>query len=143
VRKGQEIVVLDRGTPVARLLPLARPSSLLVRPGKQRFAKVKRPPPPSKPVDSLSARGALSSAEGARARGTIAEYLVNADLISLTRNILARAALPLTVSLGTLDALHLTTAAIWREENEALSFATHDAALGLAARSLGFEVHGV
>jgi hypothetical protein len=46
--------------------------------------------------------------------------------------------------LGTLDALHLATALIWRDRIGPLAaVATHDAALGVAARAFGFEVRGV
>jgi len=51
---------------------------------------------------------------------------------------------PLPVALGTLDAIHLATALLWREQSAArLVMATHDAALGLAARSVGFRVVGL
>jgi hypothetical protein len=46
--------------------------------------------------------------------------------------------------LGTLDALHLATALIWRDRVGALQMlATHETALGTAARSYGFEVRGI
>lgn len=42
--------------------------------------------------------------------------------------------------LGTLDALHLATAVLWREMSRTdLVMATHDTALGLAARAHGFQ----
>ena len=45
--------------------------------------------------------------------------------------------------LGTLDALHLATAVLWREMSRAdLVMATHDTALGLAAPAHGFPVVG-
>jgi hypothetical protein len=45
---------------------------------------------------------------------------------------------------GTLDALHLATALVWRDRMGPLAvMATHDTALGLAARAFGFEVVGV
>jgi hypothetical protein len=45
--------------------------------------------------------------------------------------------------IGTLDALHLATALIWRDRFGALpEVATHDAALGSAARAFGFAVRG-
>jgi hypothetical protein len=48
------------------------------------------------------------------------------------------------VELGTLDALHLATAVLWREMSRAdLVMATHDTALGLAARAHGFPVVGI
>jgi len=44
----------------------------------------------------------------------------------------------------TLDAIHLATAMLWRESSSAdLAFATHDAALGTAARASGFTVLGI
>jgi hypothetical protein len=47
------------------------------------------------------------------------------------------------MSIGTLGAIHLATALIWRERMGALpEVATHDAALGAAARAFGFDVRG-
>lgn len=46
--------------------------------------------------------------------------------------------------LGTLDALHLATARIWRDRIGSLPIvATHDTALRLAARAFGFDVRGI
>jgi hypothetical protein len=48
------------------------------------------------------------------------------------------------VRLGTLDALHLATALLWREkEGKDLVMAAHDTALGLAARASGLRVFGI
>lgn len=61
-----------------------------------------------------------------------------------TRPILSRAAQPLPVTLGTLDAMHLATALVWREVSQAVVvLATHDARLALAARAVGFDTIGV
>jgi len=46
------------------------------------------------------------------------------------------------VPIGTLDAIHLATALLWRERAGTLEMATHDAALGAAARAFGFHVRG-
>jgi hypothetical protein len=46
--------------------------------------------------------------------------------------------------LGTLDAIHLATALIWRDRLGPLpQMVTHDAALGAAARGFGFDVRGI
>jgi len=45
--------------------------------------------------------------------------------------------------IGSLDAIHLASALLVRPELDQLSFATHDRELGLAARSVGFQVSGV
>jgi hypothetical protein len=47
------------------------------------------------------------------------------------------------IPLGTLDALHLSTALLWSEmRNENLVMATHDRALAMAARASGLQVIG-
>jgi hypothetical protein len=57
--------------------------------------------------------------------------------------VLNRATEPLPTPLGTLDALHLATALVWRDRmGTAPVVVTHDAALALAARAFGFEVRG-
>jgi len=67
------------------------------------------------------------------------------ELVELTPNVLERAAQPMPTTLGTLDALHLATALLLRERGSTseLVIATHDQALGLAARAHGFEVVGL
>jgi hypothetical protein len=46
--------------------------------------------------------------------------------------------------LGTLDAMHLATALIWRDRVGPLSaIATHDSMLGTAALAFGFDVLGI
>jgi len=60
-----------------------------------------------------------------------------------TGPILARASLPLPTPIGTLDAIHLSTAMLWRESSTSdLVVATHDSALGIVARVSGFRVVG-
>lgn len=49
----------------------------------------------------------------------------------------------LAAPLGTLDAIHLATAEMWREaRGKELVLGTHDQALALAARATGFRVVG-
>jgi hypothetical protein len=70
--------------------------------------------------------------------------LRNVDVVGLDRVVLARAAQPFTTVLGTLDALHLATALLFRDrEAPDLVFATHDGALAIAARAHGMNVVGV
>ena len=76
-------------------------------------------------------------------REAIYRLLEETEIVEPTRPILARASLPLPTPIGTLDAIHLATAMLWRESSDAdLMFATHDAALGIAARASGFRVVG-
>jgi predicted nucleic acid-binding protein len=65
------------------------------------------------------------------------------EVVEITRGVLGRAAHPLPTVLGSLDAIYLATAMLWREQSgDSLLFATHDSALGAAARACGFEVLG-
>lgn len=64
--------------------------------------------------------------------------------LTLTRDVLRRAALPMPTVVKTLDAIHLTSALMLREKlDAAVVFATHDRQQATAAYSLGFEVLGL
>jgi predicted nucleic acid-binding protein len=78
----------------------------------------------------------------AQHRADVLEALEAIDLIPLETAILERAAEPFPTLLGTLDAMHLASALSVRERFDDLLFATHDTALGTAARSMGFAVAG-
>jgi predicted nucleic acid-binding protein len=94
-------------------------------------------------IDRLRQQGALSMDEAVVRRSAVTEWLEAVDLVLLQRPILARATDPFPVPLGTLDALHLATALLWREKaREPLVMATHDGSLALAARAFGIEVLG-
>ena len=88
-------------------------------------------------------QGVLSSEEAAFRRNVVTEWLEAVDLVLLQRPILARASEPFPTALGTLDALHLATALVWRDRTQkTLVMATHDDRLGLAARSFDMDVLG-
>jgi len=95
-------------------------------------------------IDRLRLQGALTTEEAAERARVVADWLEAIDLVLLRPPVLSRASDPLPTPLGTLDAIHLVTALIWRERMGPLPvIATHDTALGLAARAFGFEVRGL
>jgi predicted nucleic acid-binding protein len=95
-------------------------------------------------IDRLRLQGSLSVSEAAARVTLVSEWLEAIDLVLLRAPVLRRASEPLPTPLGTLDALHLATALVWRDRmRDPLVVATHDAALGLAARAFGFDVLGV
>jgi predicted nucleic acid-binding protein len=95
-------------------------------------------------LDRLRVAGKLSSDDVAVRRETVFRVLEGLELVELTRAVLRRAAQPMPSPLGTLDAIHLATAEMWREaKQKELLVATHDQALALAARASGFRVAGV
>lgn len=53
VRKGRTLTVLDRNTPVARIIPYAV-DPLELRRATRRPRDLKLPPPPASPTDSLA-----------------------------------------------------------------------------------------
>jgi predicted nucleic acid-binding protein len=94
-------------------------------------------------IDRLRIQGTLSVEEAAATRSAISIWLEAVDLVLLQAPILSRASEPFAVPLGTLDALHLATALVWRERmRRTVVMATHDGALALAARTFGIDVLG-
>jgi len=94
-------------------------------------------------IDRLQRMGTLPEDEALKRLDVLADWLEAVDLVLLRAPILARAGDPLPMPLGTLDALHLATALVWRDRTqEPIGFATHDAALAAAARLHGFGVVG-
>jgi predicted nucleic acid-binding protein len=94
-------------------------------------------------LDRLRVQGRLTTAQFDERRALVSTWLEAIDLVDLQGSILRRAAEPLPVPLGTLDALHLATALAWRERSpRPLVLATHDASLAQAARVFGLQVLG-
>jgi predicted nucleic acid-binding protein len=95
-------------------------------------------------IDRLRLQGSLTTEEAAARLRTVNEWLEAIDLVLLRTPVLSRASEPMPIALGTLDALHLATALIWRDRIESLpTIATHDTTLGLAAQAFGFDVRGI
>lgn len=94
-------------------------------------------------IDRARIRLGLDDESVATRRGAVLEMIDSLRLVSVERPVLERAAEPFPTSLGSLDAIHLASALFAREELEDLILATHDAELGLAARAVGFTVHGL
>ena len=94
-------------------------------------------------IDRLRLQGSLTPDEAAVRLRSVTDWLEAIDLVLLRPTVLSRASEPMPMPLGTLDAVHLATALIWRDRMGPLpSMATHDTALASAARAFGFEVLG-
>jgi predicted nucleic acid-binding protein len=94
-------------------------------------------------IDRLRNQGALTMDEATERVGVVNEWLEAVDLVLLRPPVLSRASEPMPMAVGTLDAIHLATALIWRDRVGPLpQMVTHDAALGAAARAFGFDVRG-
>lgn len=94
-------------------------------------------------LDRLSRLGSLSGEEVAARRTAVYRLLEAVEVVDVGRPVLRRASEPFPTPLGTLDAIHLSTAIAWRDARSVdLTMATHDRALATAARSLGLAVLG-
>ena len=94
-------------------------------------------------LDRLRRRANLSDAEVAERRGIILALAGSLELVEVSPIVLERAAQPMPTELGTLDAIHLATALLWKEMTKAnLVMATHDGALALGAQAHGLRVVG-
>jgi len=94
-------------------------------------------------LDRVRIRAGLPDVEVARRRATVLALIDSLELIEIDSVVLDRAAQPMPTELGTLDAIHLASALLWKD---ALGIdpimATHDNALGLAAQAHGLKVLG-
>ncbi|TNF72485.1 MAG: PIN domain-containing protein [Acidobacteria bacterium] len=94
-------------------------------------------------LDRLRLVGMLGESDLVELRETVYRLTASLEIVELSAPVLARASQPLPTTLGTLDAIHLVTALMWRDELEAdLVMATHDHALAQAARACGLEAIG-
>ena len=95
-------------------------------------------------LDRLRLRAGLSDEDLAERRQTVFRIIDETEVVEPSMVVLDRAARPFPTELGTLDAIHLATALMWREaRGEEIIMATHDRALGTAARASGLQVVGL
>jgi predicted nucleic acid-binding protein len=94
-------------------------------------------------LDRLRLRSSLNDTEVAERRGIILALVGSLELVDVDPIVLERAAQPMPTELGTLDAIHLATALLWKDMTKAnLVMATHDGALALGAQAHGLRVVG-
>ena len=94
-------------------------------------------------IDRLRLQGSLTAEEAAGRLRIVNDWLEAIDLVLIRPSVFSRASEPMPMPLGTLDAMHLATALVWRDRMGPLpAMATHDSILGTAARAFGFEVVG-
>lgn len=94
-------------------------------------------------LDRRFRQGLLDADDLADRRSLVLRLLERMDRVDVSPAVLRRAADPFPTPLGTLDAIHLATAVLWRDgRSEAPAVLTHDGQLATAARSMGFTTAG-
>lgn len=93
-------------------------------------------------IDRARIRLRLEDEDVADRRAAVLGAIEAFSLVPVGPPVLERAAEPFPTMLGSLDAIHLASAVLVRDTFEDLSLATHDQELAVAARAVGFHVHG-
>jgi len=93
-------------------------------------------------VDRLRLSGSLSDADVSELAVQLEVVNETLALLPVTEAIVRKAAESFPTIVGTLDALHLSSALILRETEKIDLLLTHDKQLAIAARALGFQVMG-
>ena len=94
-------------------------------------------------LDRMRLLGGYSDEAIAERRRAVYDLLETLETAEVTYSVLARAAQPFPTSIRTLDAIHLATALLWKEQTgKDPTMATHDHALAVAATAMGMSVIG-
>lgn len=94
-------------------------------------------------LDRRRLQGMLTDVEIAKMIRWLGEFFESLDCIRLTPAVLQRASQSFPTVVGTLDAIHLASAILLKENSKApLIFLTHDVQQGLAAQAIGFDCRG-
>lgn len=95
-------------------------------------------------MNRLRLEGELSDRDFASLQLTFSEFYDSISVIELNAAVKKRAAEPFPTILGTPDAIHLSSAILWREENPDCKFLflTHGQQLSTAAMATGLPVLG-
>lgn len=91
-------------------------------------------------IDRARIERRLDDADVSPLRSDLLSTIEAFALVPLSDAVRTRAAEPFPTLVGTLDAIHLSSALLAREQVRDVVFATHDRGLEMAARSLGFDV---
>lgn len=87
-------------------------------------------------IDRLRLEGGLSDNDVAHAHSELKLFFSALRVFEVTRDIILSAATPQTTVLGTLDAIHLHTALLWKiDSKREVTVLTYDMQLASAARS--------
>jgi len=93
-------------------------------------------------IDRARIQLRLEDEEVAEQRAAVLDALEALSLVPIDPRVLERASEPFPTMIGSLYAIHLTSALLAREAFDGLSLATHDRELAVTARAVGFRVHG-
>src|SRR5262245_44191558 len=89
-------------------------------------------------IDRIRLEGRMTDAMVPECVQSLLDLLSRLDDIALSKTVLYRSSLAYPTVIGTLDAIHLSSALLWKENfRKEILFLTHDRQLGNAALSVG------
>jgi len=93
-------------------------------------------------IDRYRLENILSDAQIATAKEYLHNIIEGMYILDITHSIKARASDAFPTVVGTLDALHISTAVIWREESgiNDFSIVSHEKQMNVCAKALGFKI---
>ena len=92
-------------------------------------------------IDRYRLQGELDDKQVSEIKVSLTAFLRGLTLYQITGKILERASLPFPTVIGTLDAIHLSTALRWKEKHkEELHILSFDEQLRIAAQAMGLKV---
>lgn len=95
-------------------------------------------------LDRCRLNGELNDEQLSEAKNILATFYSQLTVLRLNRRVLARARGAFATVVGTLDALHLSSALMLREELDGpVRLLTHDKQMELAARACGLHGEGI
>lgn len=95
-------------------------------------------------IDRMRVARILSDDGVASMMGNLRYLIGSTEQLTLTADVLQKASDAYPTTLDTLDAIHVASALLLREDSDhPLIFVTHDKEQGIAARAVGFHVEGI
>ena len=95
-------------------------------------------------IDRLRLQNQIEDREVASLVQILQKMLMKIGEIPVTESVLEWASKPFPTVIGTLDAIHVASALLWKQkEGQDIVFLTHDVQQGLAARALGLTTLGI
>jgi len=93
-------------------------------------------------IDRYRLENILNDTQVASAKEFLKKLIEGIYIVEISESIKARAADTFPTIIGTLDAIHISTAIVWQEyeNNEEMMIVSHDRQMNVCAKALGYNI---
>ncbi|HPB80717.1 MAG TPA: PIN domain-containing protein [Spirochaetota bacterium] len=93
-------------------------------------------------IDRYRLENILTDSQVASAKDFLKKIIEGIYIIGINESIKARAADTFPTIIGTLDAIHVSTAIVWQEyeNNEEMTIVSHDRQMNICVKALGYHI---